>query len=321
MSTIKDVARIAGVTPTTVSRVLNNRGYISNKTRFKVQDAMRQLNYQPNSIARSLQRKRSDLVAILVPDSSSPFYTGLIHEVERQCYKIGKKLILCNSMTDPQLEHDYISILNGQNVDGLIICSHNIDIGEYENLPFMTVSFDRIIPHTPLVASENFNGGKIAAEHLVNRGAKHLLHISGPMTKTTLVGHDRYKGFAAYCTSHGVPFDLMQTKDNLLYDYYFSFVEREIADKIFDYDGVFCSNDILAYALFRYAVKRGVEVPQQLKIVGFDNSVFTRMLDFPKLTTIAQDERSIAKKLIEKLFSEDKTATYIPVRLIEGETT
>ena len=322
MSSIKDVARIAGVTPTTVSRVLNNRGYISENTRKQVYEAMQQLNYQPNRIARSLQSSKSDIIAILVPDSGSMFYSGLISQVEWQCRIRDKRLLLCNSYTDPKLERDYIRILNGQGVDGLIVCSHTLDIEHYEHVPFKLVTFDRILQSVPLVASDNFEGGRLAAKRLIDKGCTRLLHISGPLTNARLAGHNRYRGFAEYCNNCGVKYELFQTDDKFGFSYYNSFVSDRLSGKLGAFDGAFCSNDMLAYALYRHAVSQGIRVPDDLKIIGFDNSQFVRILADPKITVIAQDEAAIAEALVKNVLSPESAPpiTTVPVRLVEGTT-
>ena len=322
MASLKDVARIAGVTVTTVSRVLNNRGYIGEETKRKVYAAMQELNYQPNRIARSLQSSHSDILAILVPDSSAPFYSGLIKQVEWQCRKRDKRLLLCNSYTDPKFEHEYIRILNGQGIDGLIVCSHTLDIEQYERLPFKVVSFDRELPDIPMVTSDNFSGGELAAKRLIDRGCKKLLHISGPLKNPSLAGHNRYRGFADYCNAHGVGYELFQTDDNITYNYYASFVADRLSGNLSKFDGAFCSNDTLAYALYRHAVDAGLRVPEDLAIVGFDYSDFTRMLLDPKITTVAQDETAISAALVDALLSDapPPAVTKIPVRLIDGTT-
>lgn len=322
MASLKDVARIAGVTVTTVSRVLNNRGYIGEETKKKVYAAMQELNYQPNRIARSLQSSRSDIFAILVPDSSAPFYSGLIKQVEWQCRKHDKRLMLCNSYTDPKFEHEYIRILNGQGIDGLIVCSHTLDIEQYERLPFKVVAFDRALPGLPMVTSDNFTGGELAAKQLIDRGCKRLLHISGPLNNPSLAGHDRYRGFADYCDAHNVGYELFQTDDRIDFNYYASFVAGRLPNNLHRFDGAFCSNDTLAYALYRHAVNSGLSVPDDLAVVGFDNSEFTRTLDTPKITTIAQDESAIAAALVGALLSPSAPpeVTKIPVKLVSGTT-
>lgn len=322
MASLNDVARIAGVSPTTVSRVLNDRGYISENTRKAVYDAMQKLNYQPNRIARSLRNNRSDIIAILVPDCGSMFYGGLIRQVEWECRKRDKRLLLCNSYTDPHLEQEYIRILNGQNVDGLIVCSHTLDIEQYEHVPFPLVTFDRALPGVPMVSSDNFEGGRIAAEKLISSGCRRLLHISGPMTNIRLAGHDRYRGFADYCDRLGVKYELFQTDDRFDYNYYSSFVADRLSGRIGDFDGAFCSNDMLAYALYRVAVKSGANVPDDIKIIGFDNSQFVRILSEPKITVVAQDEVTIAEKLVSIVLDPETAppVTTVPVRLIEGTT-
>lgn len=327
MPNIKDVARLAGVTPTTVSRVLNNRGYLSEDTKNKVYAAMKQLHYHPNQIARALLSKRSGIFAIVVPDSINPFFSELVKCVEQHCSKNSYRLILCNSLDKPDMEHKYLSILQEQNIDGLIICSHLLDISDYEQLPFPVVSFDRALSkETPLVASDNFYGGTIAAEHLYNKGCKNVLHISGPLDETFLLGHDRYRGFKEFCLHHDMTHEVFRTQNRFDFDYYYAFIEQQIGNRLREFDGSFCSNDLIAYALYVYASSHGIPVPRGLKIVGFDNSIFTRTLTAPKITTVEQNIPLIASSLVDSLILQqekpaEKLLTVLEVKLVEGNTT
>src|SRR5471030_2413619 len=133
MATIKDVAEVAGITVTTVSRVLNNRGYISEKTRKKVYDAMQQLNYRPNEMARSLLRKKSNLIGLIIPTVAHPFFSELTNYIEYYAYKLGYKILLCNSYQDSVKEKEYIMMLKSNQVDGIIMASHTLEIDEYLN--------------------------------------------------------------------------------------------------------------------------------------------------------------------------------------------
>src|SRR5512136_1608038 len=124
MPTIKDVAQLAGVTVTTVSRVLNNKGYISDQTRKKVGDAMKELDYVPNEMARSLLKQRSSIIGLIVPAVSHPFFGELAMHVEYYAYEMGYKILLCNSHLDSAKERDYIDMLKRHKVDGIIMGSH-----------------------------------------------------------------------------------------------------------------------------------------------------------------------------------------------------
>jgi DNA-binding LacI/PurR family transcriptional regulator len=157
MANIKDVAEIAGVTVTTVSRVLNNRGYISEATRNKVYEAMAQLDYQPNEIARSLFRKKSNMLGLIIPDVSHPFFAELTKYVEFYAYSNGYKILFCNSYQDSKKEKDYIDMLKRHQVDGIIMGSHNLETSDYQNLKLPIIAIDRYLAEDiPYVTSDNF---------------------------------------------------------------------------------------------------------------------------------------------------------------------
>lgn len=188
MPTIKDVATLANVSVTTVSRVLNNRGYIGIETRKKVEDAMSQLNYFPNQIARSLQKNQSFIIGMIVPDSNNPFFSDIIKYVELFANENNYKILLCNSLNEPEKEERYLNMLKQNQVDGIIMCSHTIDVEAYKKINLPVITFDRVISDQhPFIACDNFKGGEIATEHLINAGCKKLLHISGPLRILSLI--------------------------------------------------------------------------------------------------------------------------------------
>ena len=128
---LSDVAKKAGVSPTTVSRVINNYGYISDKTRNKVHEAMKELNYQPNSLARSLHGKKTNLVGLIFPGVSNPFFGELVEEIENKLFEDGYKVILCNAAYNKEKERSYLRMLLANQVDGIIAGAHNLGIDEY----------------------------------------------------------------------------------------------------------------------------------------------------------------------------------------------
>ncbi|HEY8804339.1 MAG TPA: LacI family DNA-binding transcriptional regulator, partial [Clostridium sp.] len=163
MATIKDVARVAGITVTTVSRVLNNRGYISDATRKKVYDVMEELNYKPNEIARALFRKKSNILGLIIPNVSHPFFAELTNYIEYYAHKKGYNILLCNSYQDSAKEKDYIEMLRRHQVDGIIMGSHTLETSEYMNTDLPIVAIDRnISDNIPYITSDNYHGGVLA---------------------------------------------------------------------------------------------------------------------------------------------------------------
>lgn len=329
MPTIKDVANLAKVSVTTVSRVLNNRGYIAEEARKKVEDAMLQLDYFPNQIARSLQNNQSFILGLIVPDSNNPLFAEIIKYVELYASKQNYKVLLYNSFNEPEQEENHINMLRQNQIDGIIMCSHKIDVEAYKRINLPIITFDREISNQyAYIACDNFSGGQMATEHLIECGCKSLLHISGSL-KINSLQNRRTDAFEFTCMKHQIKYKIIEANDySLLLNDALTFVENNVLDLLKDYDGVFCNNDLLAYSLLIAATEKGIKVPEELKIVGFDNHSFTRMLQSPRITTIAQPLETIAKALcstiinmIENKNSDGSVNTIIEVELIKGETT
>ncbi len=329
MVSIKDVAQLAGVSITTVSRVLNSKGYIGNETRQKVEKAMKQLDYHPNQIARALLKNQSYLLGVIVPDLSHPLFSELINWIEAYANEKNYKLLVCNSLQDSDKEINYISMLRQNRVDGIIMCSHSLEIEAYLKVSMPIVSFDRIISSSiTYVASDNYKGGEIATKHLIESGCKNLLHISGPLTYD-LLPNRRTDAFQLTCTKNNIAFSIIEGAHvKATFQDNWNFIEQEISPQLEKYDGVFCSNDIMAYTLYVYATKNNIKVPEQLKIIGYDYHSFTRMLQHPKLTTVRQPLDRIGKALCSSLIDQIENEkpefvnnTVIDVELIRGETT
>ncbi|MFY9278735.1 MAG: LacI family DNA-binding transcriptional regulator [Caldicoprobacterales bacterium] len=204
MPTIKDVAKKAGVSVTTVSRVLNNRGYISDATRQKVHQAMEDLNYQPNELARSLYRQKSNIIGLIVPTVSHPFFGELVSRIEYYAFRAGYKILLCNSHLEQEKEKDYIDMLRRNQVDGLILGSHTLDVEEYVLSKLPIVTFDRCISDAiPYIASDNYEGGRIATTLLVEHGCNKIAHISGNL-ELDLLANKRYEAFVEVAEENDV---------------------------------------------------------------------------------------------------------------------
>ena len=141
MATIKDVAALSGVSVTTVSRVLNKRGYISEDTYKKVYDAMAELNYQPNQLARSLSKQKTNFIGLLVPDVSHPFFAEMTHLLEISLFNHGYKLILCNTQRNDMREQSYLDMLRQNKVDGAIVATHYLQTSDYKDLSLPLVQW------------------------------------------------------------------------------------------------------------------------------------------------------------------------------------
>lgn len=322
-SKLEDVAELAQVSKTTVSRVLNNRGYISEKTKTKVFQAMQELNYQPNSAARQLYKQKTNIIGLLFPTVSNPFFGELINELEKKLYDKGYIVIIGNSMNNPDKETHYINQLLSNQVDALIVGTHNIGISQYNNANLPIVAIDRIMNEDiPDIRSDNYNGGLIATERLISQGAKKIIHTNGPIDVNT-PANLRQNAYEDTMRKHDL------TPITYTIDFSLDYKDKlEIFKTIFrehpDVEAIFASNDTDALQIYQLASSLGRQVPQDLKIIGYDGTELMRNL-VPQLTSIVQPIDAITNKAIEilekRLASESTEQEYIlPVELWEGTT-
>jgi LacI family transcriptional regulator, sucrose operon repressor len=317
------VAKIAGVSSTTVSRVLNNRGYISEKTKEKVYKAMEEINYFPNDLARSLFNKRTNLIGLIIPNSSNPFYGELTFHIESICASLGYKLLLCNSLNRIDKEEKYLEMLIRNQVDGVVVVTYNRGILNYEKQNLSVVAIDHYLSkNIPVVGSDNYSGGKEATELLILKGCQYIVHINGPIELQT-PANLRRKAYEDVMKGQGklpITYEVSPQKSR-----------EEVIVKLFDehpeVDGIFASDDLIAAAVITEARKRGKDIPTQLKVIGYDGTETVKAI-LPELTTIQQPIESIAKvaidilsKEIEGEFTNIELETYLPVKLLEDGTT
>jgi len=321
MPTIKDVAKKANVSVATVSRVINNTGYVNHETRKIVEIAIDELGYVPNELARSLFRKRSNIIGLIVPHISTYFFAEMIESIEDAVTKSGFKLMIFNSKDDIELEKKYLNVLNQYNVDGVILVANTKSAKSYLKLNIPIITIDHIIDKSVAsITSDNVQGGELAARLLLKSKPKKVIHFRGPSDLITVV--DRSRGFYQVidennidCFSFDLDFKTPDIKDIEM------FIKKHP-----DVDGIFCSSDIIAFYVISALKRLGYSIPDDVQVIGFDNIELSGVL-LPKLTTIAQPIQEIAIEAIRKLNVLIKKQelkelhSLMPVTLIERETT
>ncbi|MRN52047.1 LacI family DNA-binding transcriptional regulator [Paenibacillus monticola] len=329
MPKLKDVAEQAGLSINTVSRVLNNRGYISQKTKDKVNQVMKELNYQPNEMARALFRKRSNMIGLIVPTVAHPFFAELAYYLEYYADQQGYKLLLCNSNRNVSKEVDYIDMLKKNQVDAIIMGSSVLDVQHFLHLNLPIVSFDRVISEDiPVVSSDNFEGGKLAARLLIDKGCLHPVYIyrgiDGPHHRAMLAG-DRGQGYEAEMWSAGMePLQLQLDTEGI------NCSENNAAIILFlqehpEIDGVFASNDVIAAEVIHACYQLKKDIPAEIKIVGYDDVQIASLIS-PRLSTVRQPIRDMSDSIIQLVVKqieggEVPMVNTFPVTLIERGTT
>lgn len=298
MVTITDVARLAGVSKNTVSRYLNERGYISDKTRRAIASAIDELHYQPNQIARSLYTRRTNLVGLVIPNVEHPFFAAVTSRIEDELDSRGYKMILCNTLHSTRKERQYIDMLTANKVDGIIIGSHSIDI-DYSEVAAPVVALDRYLADDiPVVASDHAEGGRIAAQAFIDRHCHKVAQLvaSGRVRTPSNLRHE---AFANAMRSNGITCITHELQLNQFQ--YSTYIEtaKQVLDEYPGLDGVF-SADPVAVAVQQEALRRGMCVPDDLFVYGYDGTYLAEAV-YPQLPSIAQDYSALARQVVEVL--------------------
>ncbi|QHT47970.1 LacI family transcriptional regulator [Bacillus sp. SB49] len=323
---IQDVAKEAGVSPTTVSRVLNNRGYISEETKGKVYAAMEKINYIPNDLARSLFTNRTNVIGLIVPTTENPFFGEIAAAIESACSKNGYKVLLCNSLNELEKEKNYWEMLRRHQVDGVIVGTYNRGLFREAEHPLPIVAIDHFLsPGIPVVGSDNYAGGKLATETLIEKGCRKIVHIHGPVTLET-PANKRKQAYEDVIAAHGLSSYTFEIKEILDEAAKTKRIE-EVFDQYPDADGVFASDDLVALTILNEARKRGILVPEELKVVGYDGTKLIRSVA-PGLSTICQPVAAMAEKAVRMLQDQIENAdfhagetAYLDISFHEGMTT
>ena len=326
MATLVDVATLAGVSVTTISRMLNNRTKISDKTRNKVIAAMRELDYHPDEIAQSLTKKKSNFIGLIVPSAKNFFYSQVIEYTEYFAVQKGYKLLLCISNHETEKEIEYFGMLKANKVAGIIIASRTQDLHRHLIIDSPLISIDRILsPSIPSVCSDNYQGGVLAATHLINKGCKSLAYISGS-AELELEANKRFIGFSDTCTAGKVmpPLFLDATEER-----FFSMDYQEIVAGLFEaapqVDGIFTSNDIIAAQILQYCSKHHIKIPETIKLIGYDDTDLASLCT-PSISTIHQPIKEICRCAMNGIHRYSTTGSIpeslvLPVSFIERDTT
>lgn len=292
MSTIQDVARRAGVSVATVSRVINGSGNVRDDTVELVQNAIEQLNYHPNSMGRNLRQNRSMRILVLQPSITNPFYTNVIRGIDATASEAGYQMILSDTNNDPGREAKYLDLLNGHVVDGAILTTPCHEPEHYRGLAarFPIVFCSEDYQHSPVssVTMDNHRGGYDAAKYLIGKGHRKIGFVCVYGNRHTV--HQRLDGFCEALEQAGIPFP-----DSYLIEAECSSDDRmgeatrdaalnvaNIADRP---TALFCTTDLIAISMIRALKMQGFRIPEDISVCGFDNIGYAELFD-PPLTTM-----------------------------------
>lgn len=321
---ISDVARLAGVSCATVSRVINGTAKVDKEKAKRVLDAIDETGFKPNEIARSLYKKSSRMIGYIVPSILNIFLNEIGRAIEDESFQNGYKMILCNSDEDPKKEAAYINMLSSMNADGIIITANNENLDEEIrncSLPIVVLDKSAGAGYTASVQSDNYAGGRIAAEHLVKCGCKNIILMRGP--QKYLSSQQRFLGYVDVCNENGI--------QPLFINSQYSFSDglqcsRELLERFPNVDGILASSDMVALSLYKVLCEQGRRVPDDIMIVGYDGVELSSLMT-PALTTVAQPIEGIgrlaAKLIIDQVAHNkiEQRENILPVSLKIRQTT
>ncbi|PCE67116.1 HTH-type transcriptional repressor PurR [Salinivibrio sp. YCSC6] len=306
MATIKDVARLAGVSTTTVSHVINKTRFVAEKTTEKVWQAVEELNYAPSAVARSLKCNTTRTLGMLVTKSTNPFFAELVHGVEDYCYKQGYTLILCNTEGNLEKQRDYLRMLSEKRVDGLIVVCSDLNedlmllLEKKRDLPMVVMDWGSHHIDTDRIEDNAELGGYLATKHFIDNGHTKIGCISGQMDKNTC--KHRLNGYFRALKEANIT-----VNENWLIEADFEADQAQIAAKQLATmsdrpTAVFCFNDIMALAAISTFNEYGLKVPEDISVIGYDNIDLTEYFS-PPLTTIHQPKRRLGKTAVKLLLA------------------
>ncbi len=304
MATMKDVARLAGVSTSTVSHVINNDRFVSDATRERVESAIRSLNYAPSALARSLKLNQTHTIGMLLTASSNPFYSELVRGVERSCFERGYSLVLCNTEGDEQRMNRNLETLLQKRVDGLLLLCTETHLPapdimtRYPSIPTVMMDWAPFDGDSDLIQDNSLLGGEIATQHLIDKGYTRIACITGPLDKTP--SRQRLEGYrnAMRAAGLGIAPDYEIVAD-FEFSGGFTAMNRLLALET-PPRAVFSGNDAMALGAYQALWQAGLSVPGDMAIVGYDDIELARYMT-PPLTTVHQAKDELGELAIDVL--------------------
>lgn len=305
MANIKDVAKKAGVSPATVSRVINGQPYVADSIRERVLDAIRELQYHPNRVAQRLRAAKSHLVGVVLSDIRNPFYTMALEGIEQVLSAQGLSVLICNSATRPEKENDFITLMLAEEVAGIIIAptrEQSAALANAVNSGLPVVVFDRRMssPVTDTVLADNEYGARLAVQHFIQQGHRRIASLSGPQYLTS--GRERYQGYLGALRDAAIPVDegLIRFGDYQQESGYN--LTRDLIAKADLPFALFVANNLMTIGALNAIHEAGLRIPDDIAVIGFDDLPWAISLT-PALTTVQQPALQIGIHAAELLLN------------------
>ena len=327
-TTLKEIAEALGISITTVSKALKNYSDVSAKTKNAVLALAEELNYTPNSFAVNLRTKESKTIGLIIPELVHHFFSNVINGIIAEAENNGYLVIILQSNESLELEKKQVALLINKRVDGIIMSLSNesnndFHIKEIINKEIPFVQFDKIsklIPSSKVIINDQ-KAAMEAVQHLIDKGCKKIAHIRGPENPQNAI--DRFLGYKKALEKNGIIFDpnLVYTCKNVTFEEGVEFA-KQILENHPDVDGIFVITDLVAVGVLAHFNEKGIQVPQQIAIIGFSNWFMSQVIT-PKLSTVDQPSYEMGvvafSLLLEEILCRKEGIRFLP-KTIELET-
>ena len=328
-TTLKEIANLLGISITTVSKALKDYPDVSAKTKKAVMDLAGELNFTPNSFAVNLRTKESKTIGLIIPEVVHHFFSNVINGIIEEADKNGYLVIILQSNESLELEKKQVELLFNKRVDGILMSLSNesnddVHLKRLINRGIPFVQFDKIsklIPSSKVIINDQ-KAASDAVQHLIDMGCKKIAHIRGPNNPQNAI--DRFLGYKKTLEKNGIPFDLnlVYTCQNVSYEEGFEFAKQIVNDHP-DVDGIFAVTDLVAVGAMSYLNEVGIEIPNQIALIGFSNWFMAQVMS-PKLSTVDQPSYEMGvvafNLLLEEMICRHDGKVFNP-RIIELGTT
>ncbi|TVY05696.1 LacI family DNA-binding transcriptional regulator [Paenibacillus cremeus] len=318
-----DVAARAGVSPATVSRVLNNNSLVASETKDKVMKVIHELGYQPNAAAKNLRSQKTMTIAVIVPAINNSYYAEVIKGIENQAYAQKYKVIIGDTANSPEKELEFLNLLTNKTVDGLILVTPLLpdeELCRLADMDYVIGVVGRHVEHEKIhcVYTDNVKFSKEVVQHLVEQGHREIAFLSG--YADAIDSYERLEGYLKGLREHHIPFRPEWIENG-------NFSERggyeavmRLAAKPVHFTAIYAANDEMALGVYQACAELGISIPGQLAVVGVDNNRISRYIT-PKLSTVSQPKNKMGGAVVQMLIHhmESGEPAEPRVRILESE--
>ncbi|MGB7594434.1 MAG: LacI family DNA-binding transcriptional regulator [Erysipelotrichaceae bacterium] len=306
MSTIEQVAKVANVSVATVSRVINNSALVSEKTRKKVELAIKKLNYEPNYLGRSLRQSETNMVLAMVHGIDNPFFSQIIRGIESVAHAHGINVLICTTYGDSTREMHYLEMLKRRYVDGAILLSSCMDVDELdqldENFPIVQVVENLPASKAVSVSVDYYQASVQLMEHLIQSGHRNIVFIHTGLQKI-ISSTEKFRAYTDTLKKHGLPVLSERIRYN---EFGFDSGKEIVSHCLSDHpkiDAVFAASDLVACGVINEIEKRGLRVPEDIAVAGFDNTIYAN-INKPRITTVDQNSFELGSTAMKLLLQK-----------------